>query len=382
MVFFISMDFEDDCLRRMGPSLDACAESIKQWLLEGRLLVVRFNDDCDGVVSGLQIYCAARAFAASAGIPESSVAGFQVASAVYAKRDSFEDLTRGRDFSSSKVAVVICDLGANAESVEALSALKEAGAKLCILDHHPPSKDALSLCDCYATSYFEDPTGAHTAGLVSFAVAHRIDAASANAEWVSWSLQSDKSTLVAPGGDLDGARALDYLTHFSDFAETAEHYLSKISDGHTIALAARLSREGEKRSLERAMRHAKHSPAGGAVIVVCDLSKCVKKSEYPPKGRCLNLVQDHFSRRFAGQAVVSLGHSDDSVSIRANSLAIAAGFHSNPLIAALKEEFGDSIKSGGGHAAAASIRFDPDMGSVIISRLRELVEAAFSKKEE
>ena len=367
-------------MQKLLPAMHSCADAIRAWIKEGRLLVIRFNDDCDGVVAGVELYLACKAYAEKSGMPAQNVAGVQLDSAVYSKKDSFFDLQRGRD-ASKKLAVVVCDLGANAESVEGLSALKEAGSGLCIIDHHPPSKDALALCDAYATSHAFDSTGAHTAGLVSFEVAKIIDAAAVRPEWIEWSLQSDKSTLFA-GGDHDGARALDYLSHFSESSASAQHYYEKMSDTHTLELAARLARDYEKKALSKALRNSKQNPVGQhSVIVVCDVSKSMSKGDFPPKGRCLNLVQDHFCKANPGKAVVSLGISDDSISIRANQLAIERGFHSNPIISKLKEEFKAEIKSGGGHAAAASVRYDIGLRDLVRDSLLEQVKSVLEKEE-
>jgi RecJ-like exonuclease len=365
---------DDECMRRLLPSLDSCAKKIMGWLDSGRLVIVRFNDDCDGITSGLEVYLACKAYCAS-GHPaakQAKVAGFQVPSAVYSLMDAYSDVTRARD-AGKKLAVVITDLGANAESVEGLTALRDASAGICIIDHHPPSKDALAMCDCHASSHPFDPLGAHTAGLVAYEVARRIDEGAARPEWVRWSLQSDKSTL-ADGEDHEEARALDYLAHFSQPDSPADYYLEKISDSMAIHLASELARKSEKKALRNALRHSEETSAGPAAFMVAtDLAKTLHNAQYPPKGRCLNLVQDYFAAAHDGSPVVSIGYADDSASMRANAAAIAAGFHSNPVISELKKEFPRAIRSGGGHAAAASIRFDPAFKESVLDRLSELV---------
>ena len=339
---------------------------------------MRFNDDCDGVTSGLEIYAAARAYAKEKLLPQENVTGFQVPSAVYSKRDAFDDVVRARD-AGKQLAVVITDLGANAESVEGLQSLKDSGTKVCIIDHHPPNADALALCDAFATSHPFDNSGAHTAGLVAYEVARRIFAGAANREWVSWSLQSDKSTLAS--GDYPEAKALDYLAHFSEPAVAIEDYYEKVSDAHMLRLATDLAIKGEDKALKIMKDHATTKKVGdNALLIVADMSKATSKTSYPPKGRALNLVQDYYCARFPKKAIVSMGYSEDSISIRANARAREAGFDSNPVISTLKEELPHAIRSGGGHSSAANVRVEIEFGESVRKRMEELIVQALAKK--
>jgi len=364
-------------MRALSPKMQECASAIKSWLDEGRLLCVRFNDDCDGITSGMQVYVAARAYAESKRLGKENVVGFQVPSAVYSKRDSFDDVVRARD-AAKALAVVITDLGANAESVDGLKALKDSGAKVCIIDHHPPNIDALSLCDAFATSHAFDSSGAHTAGLVAYEVARQIDADAANPEWVNWSLQSDKSTLAS--GDYPAAKALDYLAHFSEPAVPIEDYYEKVSDEHMLKIATDLAIKGEDKALKIMKDHSVVKKIGEhALLIVADMSKATSKTSYPPKGRALNLVQDYYCNRSPDKAIVSMGYSDDSISMRANSLARETGFDTNPIIAKLKEELPHAIRSGGGHSAAANVRVEIEFGESVRKRMEELIAQALEK---
>ena len=366
--------FDDECMQKLLPAIESCAKAITEWIAEGRLLCVRFNDDCDGVASALQIYSSARAYALELRLPLENVVGFQVPSAVYSKKDAFDDAVRARD-ARKNLAVVITDMAANEESVEAIKALKDAGAKVCIIDHHPPCRDALDLCDAYATSHPFDNSGAHTAGLLAYEIGRRICADAARKEWVYWSLQSDKSTLAA--GDFPQARALDYLAHFSEPNAGIEDYLEKVSDERTLRLAADLAVKGEEKALKLARDHARIRQTGeSAAIILVDLSKARSKAAYPPKGRCLNLMQDYYCAGHPDAAVVSLGYADDSVSIRANALALKRGFDSNRMIEKLKAELSSAIRSGGGHAAASNIRFEPGFEGAVMEKLEELTRQA------
>jgi RecJ-like exonuclease len=370
--------FDDECMAALLPQIEACAAKIRGWIGEGRMLCVRFNDDCDGVAAGMEIYASARAYAREKRIPEENVTGFQVPSAVYGKRDAYDDVLRARD-RGLPLAVVICDLGANAESVEGLQSLRDSGAKVCIIDHHPPSEDARALCDAFVTSHTYDNSGAHTAGLVAYEVARRVSAGAANKEWVYWSLQSDKSTLAS--GDYPAAKALDYLAHFSEAAVAIEDYYEKVTDGHMLRLATDLAIKGEQKALEIMKNHAVAKKVGkDALLIVADMSKATSKTSYPPKGRALNLVQDYYCAKYPDKAIVSMGYSDDSISIRANARAREAGFDSNPVIGALKDELPHAIRSGGGHSAAANVRVEPEFCESVRRRMEELIARALEEK--
>jgi len=370
--------FDDECMRSLVPQLESCAAAIREWIDQKRLLIIRYNDDCDGVTSGMQIYASAMAYAKEKLLPAENVTGFQVPSAVYGKRDSFDDVMRARD-AGKELAVVITDLGANAESVDGLKALKDSGAKVCIIDHHPPNPDALALCDVFVTSHAFDNSGAHTAGLVAYEVARRIFADAANREWVNWSLQSDKSTLAS--GDYPQAKALDYLAHFSEPAVAIEDYYEKVTDEHMLKLATDLAVKGEEKALKIMKDHATTRKVGEtALLIVADMARATSKTSYPPKGRALNLVQDYYCAKFPDKAIVSIGYSDDSISIRANSKAREAGFDSNPIINTLKAELPHAIRSGGGHSAAANVRVEVEFGESVRLRMEELIALSLEKK--
>ncbi len=363
---------DDSCMRGLLPAISKCASTVCSWISRGRMVVIRFNDDCDGITSGMAVCVACKSYAEKFPKAKRAVEGYQVPSAVYAASDAFDDVSRARG-AGLGLGVIIVDLGANKESVEGLAALKDSGAGVCIIDHHPPDKAALSLCDAFVSSHSSDPTGAHTAGLLAFEVAERIAPGAASKAWVSWSLQSDKSSLATGEKYAEAAEALDYLAHFSEKSAGIDYYLEKMSDKKTVELAAALAKKSGQNALDAALKYSvERKVSDSFVIVVVDLSKAVRKGAYPPKGRCLNLVQDYFCLKHKDSAVISLGRSSDSISIRANAAAMKQGFHSNPLIDTLKAEFPHAVSSGGGHAAAASIRFDPQFKESVLERLAEL----------
>src|SRR3989338_5917715 len=201
--------FDDSCMRGLLPAISKCATTVCSWMRQGRLVVIRFNDDCDGITSGMAVYVASKSYAEKIPKTRHAIEGYQVPSAIYKASDAFDDVSRARS-AGLGLGVIIVDLGANKESAEGLRALKDSCAWVCIIDHHPPDEAALSLCDAFVSSHSFDPTGAHTTCLLSFEVAERIAPGAANKQWAFWSLQSDKSTL-ATGEKFDGAEALDYL---------------------------------------------------------------------------------------------------------------------------------------------------------------------------
>ncbi len=369
------MVVDDECMRALLPKLRHCASGLEAALASGTPVRVRFHDDCDGICSALALLDALEKKRVELHLPSDErgvplVSSSQAGGAIYEKKDAFEDLKAMQVFAPKKPVFVFLDFAANAESVEGLKALKDAGARILIIDHHPPSQDALALGDCFVSSHEFDNTGGHSAGLVATQFARLLDPGVP--ESYAWcALQSDKSHL-AKEGELKEAVAIDYLAHHSEKGVSADYYAEKLADGPAIELAWKLAKRSEQKVLEVV---SKHLTVRGCEcdlkFVLVDLEKLVKKGSYPSKGKALNLAHAMEGEKLE-KPVVSFGYSKDGVSVRANDYAIDAGFRASLVIQELKKEFGDAITSGGGHDAAASIRFKAGFQKQILSRFEGL----------
>ncbi len=372
------------CLHELLPKMRECAQLLETAVQSNAPIRVRFHDDCDGICSAISITLAISKLQKRFGAAENSEIGIplvsssQASSAIYETRDAFDDLRAMQAFAPKKPLFLLLDFAANAESVQGVRALKDAGAKVAIIDHHPPSKEAAELADCFVSSHACDKTGSHTAGLLSTQVARIVDEGVPE-ECAWYSLQSDKSAL-AKSEEFKEAVALDYLAHHSDKGVPADYYAEKLSDGQTVELSWKLALRAEQRVLEVAQKHVKLQGCDCEVkFILVELDKLAKKGEYPSKGKIMNGIIAAEAKK-EKIPLVALGFTKDSISVRATDLALEKGFRASQVIAELKLEFPQGIASGGGHDAASSLRLNEGYAKPVLSRFEHLACIQFKTK--
>ncbi|MFQ5405535.1 MAG: DHH family phosphoesterase [Candidatus Micrarchaeia archaeon] len=365
----------DSCMKKLEPIMQKAANFLKKAIDEKTPVRVKFHDDCDGVCSGIAITLALQTYRKKKGLPEklecgdNAIESSQAHSAIYLEKNAFEDLKACASF-DKKPLFVLLDFGANSESIGALNSLKNAGAKLVVIDHHPPAKEVSKIADFFVSSHAHDKTGGHCAGLLATQTAHFIDKSVAE-KYAWYALQGDKSPL-AKNTEFKEAVALDYLVHHSEAGTSAEYYAEKLEDEQAIEIAWRLAKRSEQKVLEHATRHLTVKGCDCDLkFVLVDLEKIVKTGTYPSKGKAINAVHIMESEKLE-KPVVSFGYTKQSVSVRANDFATDTGFRASNVIKQLKKEFERGITSGGGHDAAASIRFEEDYLKPILIRFQEL----------
>ena len=358
---------DDEVMRRLGLFFEKAAGLLRGAVRSGSPILIRFNNDADGVSGGLLI---SRALVRLGARPLDR----QNNSALYAYGDASVDINALRNISEEKKPViVIIDFGANEESVEALELLHSAGAAIVIIDHHPPARRAVELADAFVSPWaVEGGNSNYTAGLLAGEVAGRLG----EEEVVQLQLVSligDRSRLIDQTAQPHELRRIamvfDYISADPRLPQTLEFYEQVLGNKRkTDSLLSQASAKMAK-ALELARAHSrKRRLPNGIFLAVINLDKVLRPGEFPPKGKVVGTLHDELVEREKGP-VIAIGHGERIISIRANPEAVRAGFRASHVIAELKEELTNAIESGGGHDVAASIRVNEGFGKLVLDEL-------------
>jgi RecJ-like exonuclease len=361
-------------LEKLSPKIGECADLLKKAVLENEPIFLKYNDDVDGIAAALLIWGALKKFAEKNSVAffKSNLVSTQTSNPIYLKEEALKDLQEARNF-DEKPLLVLCDYGANEESIEGVSAVNAAGIKIVVIDHHPPAKEISSLA-LLVSPFSVGGSSDYTTGLVAFEVAKKV-AGEADASLAAYSLQGDKSAFAEKKHFLEPV-AIDFIASVEE-NPSLEKYEKIIADKEKIKILYKKAMASIERILKQCELHSKiRELPGGIKLVLVKITKMVKKGDYPPKGKALNFIQEKFLRKL-GAGLVSIGYGEDSINVRADAVAFERGFRSSELIKTLKEEMGYAIVSGGGHEQAASIRIRAEFSEKVLEKCIETIERMF-----
>ena len=353
----------DETMQKLLPEMRKAAGKLIAARVLGRQMILRYNNDADGISAGIGIASVLRPAKFSA---------VQHNSAVYTNTDAIRDMSSLRG--TFAPLLIIVDCCANAESVDALALVKSAGIEILIVDHHPPSPKARGLCSVFVTPWLAGAASEYPAGLLACEIAkiagvsaERMDAV------VRISLTGDKSRLYSPTEeDERRALALDFLAAYANFANTLEFFESVLSDESLLAQIVGQAREKMGNIAKMAGNYAREKSVGKFKVHLVGLDKLAKNAEFPSKGKITGAYFDSVKQE--GVPTVVIGHGERLISFRANSAARDAGFNATKLIAELKEELKDGIESGGGHDVAASLRIEKEFEKIVLEEVLKKIE--------
>lgn len=381
----------DDVTRTLEPRFETAAKAIRDALLEGRPVWVRFDRDADGTSGGLLVSQALRAFKAEhASAKDTPVRLVSGEGALYTAQLLDIDNSQLQFIDSDKKPVVLfIDHAGNPDSAPQLDALRNAGCFVIVADHHPVPLDVFShmdvACDPYSIPAMDRKGSAYTGGYLAFEIARRVHPSVEKPPYARipyWSFQADKSPFATPDVEHKEPTVLDYYCTTIDspamLGQVEERIFNQTEVDYTFEKAMRAVDEA---ALEALGKHVtEETLTGKAGLVLCTLSFDFRKNAWPSKSRLMNVVSTALYTANAGKPVVLIGYGDDKVSFRANMLALDAGFRSNDFIQPAKtnENLGPLIISGGGHDAAAAMLTTPNKARHVAKSLANQIREKFN----
>lgn len=347
-------------LEKMKPVFKEAAERLERAVIRMQPILVRFDEDADGITSALYLQSLVEHFVQESGLPypHSFFKAFQSEAPIFEKKHLHHLEQVAGDFARDPL-VVLLDHGGNEESVPALKAARDLGWELMLVDHHPPFKNSLALFDVVVHPAQHGGSSAENTGLLMYHVASAVF--SAPKAWAYFSMQGDRSPYALKKFFKEPI-VLDYASLQN---WPLKKYKALLSDfGQVDVLYQRCLRLRES-ALKEALMRRKVEAMGSVRVQWLDISYL--KSDYPPKGGVVQGLHEHVENE---GPLVTVGFDKERVIFRANAGAEKAGFKANAWIAQLKEKPG-VVASGGGHARAASMRLKPGKLKTALSWLEE-----------
>jgi RecJ-like exonuclease len=370
----------DRVMRALEPLEEKAAWAISRAASAGRPILIRFNNDADGICSGLAIWRALQSLCASLGKKGeeelSLLRDYQNNGAVYSTGDAAGDALLLKGISEKKPLVVLLDFGANPESLEGLKLARSEGCEIAAIDHHPHSPEAATLIDSFASPWLV-PGGSskYTAGLLSGEVAKKIAPIDVSL-LQRVSLSGDRSALQAPSPRLAAAAlALDYLADTARPRNSLAKCGALLSDEEKIAeTCAQAAQKLAAAAAYAKTTLKKREPGNGFAIAFIDLSRYPRDGRFPPNGKIAGAVHDELAEKEA-RPLVTVARGRDAITFRANAAAKDAGFNAGALIEGLKRDLPGSIEAGGGHDVAASLRAKSGVVKIVLEEVMKRLSA-------
>ncbi len=350
-------------------------------------VLIRYHNDADGICSGLCI----------SGIFSSNISSFPSDSATYLAEDSYSDARllsgkkgAGLALGEGNALAIILDFGVNEESVSSLRELKASGAKLIIIDHHPFCKEAEELADLLVSPISFSLESKYTAGYLCSEIA-KIAMGSGIAKGkggagkegeVSEKLERYKKIALAGDRSMLGkieenerkaALVLEYVATYKEFPKNLEFYRKVLEDKELFASIYASAREKFEEIIREAGNCTRVVRKGKLILHYINIDKLMKKHHFPSKAKALTQVFDAVCENEKGHAVVVIGWGESLITFRVSPEAILLGFSAAEIIEKVKLEVKGGINTGGGHAAAASIRAKKGYGPLILKEIEKLI---------
>ncbi len=355
------IDFVFQQAEKLRVPVERLADHFKRIASDGRKIVVKYDGDADGMSGALILYRMFKCLGRDA--------VFEIgASPVYLAEDAQKDLMR-----HPSAHFIFIDFANNNESEDGLAVLRGGALSISIIDHHlserKPTDEIVVTPVWYGLDYN------YTAGYLCYEVARR----ACNADYTNlWkvSLYCDKSSLpLEVDNDVPKlGLAFDYFASSMKRQKYSMRMIDEIArDSHMLYSIYLEAKEKVDNATGTACRVARvRRLENGITLVIVNTQKVVVPGEFPPMGKVVGMVHDHFSKG-KDEMIVTVGYGSDSASLRATASAREKGFNANNIIQEIKREYGNIIISGGGHPGAAAIRFTKGLENVVVEAITKKI---------
>ncbi len=360
---------EASVFKTMTPAFQQAAMFLQGALIEMKPILMRFDEDTDGITSALYIQSLIEHFIEKRGLPypKTHFRAFQAEAPIF-EHKHLQALQKEADDFARKPLIVLLDHGASEESLHALQGAKADGFELMIVDHHPPSSKALEQYDCTVHPFQHGGDSSACTSTLAYSIAAATFAV--RKDWAEFAMQGDKSPF-AVRTDFKEPIVLDYI---SEKEYSLKKYAELLDDKRQIDLLYQRCLRLREKALQTAMAKRRLQQVGPLLVQWLDISYVT--DDYPPRGGIVQGLHEHFEK---GPALVTVGYDDERVIFRVNQPALKLGFAANAWIAELKK-LPHAISSGGGHPGAASMRLQPKKKDTVMDALKAKFEKEFISK--
>jgi archaea-specific RecJ-like exonuclease len=389
----MALMIESETLTRLLPRLKLAAELISETIRDKTPLLIRHHADCDGYAGAVALERAVLSVMDKVHKRESDVHYYYKRlpskTPFYDLTDATKDisgfLTDSARFQRRTPLVIIMDNGSCTEDLLGLKMLKLYGAKVIVIDHHPPNKENDEYIQVHVNPMLFEGNSGVTAGMIGSELAHMIDSAD-HTMLAALAGISDKSRepeltryIDACAGKGTDATELQNLVEALDFELTYIGFLESrylvndlfLGDIELVRSFVRFITPEIKQKKARQTASIDHfmklTEMSGKTIVRLDLSKATRQNTYPSAGKTTGMMFDLVCSR-GRTPVVAMGYGNDFVTLR---ISRELSYDVNKIISHLATKIPYAQVDGGGHPTAGTMRF---VSAALPEILKELEE--------
>jgi RecJ-like exonuclease len=382
------------------PELETVARLIREAVIEGRPIRMRYHADGDGMCAALPLEAAIeRCFDEFHTDPEAAqhlLRRSPSRAPYYELEDMIRDLSfslgDGERYGQKLPLVILLDNGSTTEDVPAYRTLDAYDIPVVAIDHHHPDTEAVEeYLAAHVNPYCQGEDYAITTGMLCVELARMItpDLTDELEHVPAVAGLADRSEAPAMGDYLDLAAdagyekavldaigdALDYAGHWLKY-DAGESLLNDIlgvdhdderRHREAVAFFAEGAEDAIEEQLDATLQHLDtETLASGVDCYQIDLDAHAHRFTYPAPGTTTGAIHDRQVEQH-GRPAITIGYGSDFAVLRSDGVRLDIP----EIIAELQAEHEAAGISGGGHLVVGSLSFLPGKREAVLDALLE-----------
>lgn len=373
------------------------AQRIRRAIMDQQPILIRHHNDADGICAGLAVEQAILHEMERNNIdPKNKIYRSPSVSPFYDQIDLFRDVSKFNrytiHFGDKSPLILLLDTGSTPENAFALEVLKSFSYECIVVDHHNPgeisdnrSNNQSAVCkflDFHLNPYLFGFDSQTSGGMLGYELARFIDEDYTAPLYPAVAGVGDRcegeeiETYIEKTGKtkeklLDMAKVIDYLAFHFRFEDGEGVYEQVFTNEKMVNLVAREVDRYFEEALNRILPHAQVEEYPATKFVALNLDQFTQRGKYPPPGKTLGLIHDHFAAQDDTKPVFTMGYFSDGIIIRATESLLPVP----ELLIELQQEFPQAAVEGGGHEQAGSIKFLDLFGEKILNSIRKKLKS-------
>lgn len=386
---------ESSVLQKLKPQIQELLQILKTAIESKQPICLRHHADADGYTAGIALERALVPLVGAQHRRERDVSLYFQRLPSLTPYYSYEDATRdiqnilrsAEQFATKPPLFLFLDLGSGPENVSSYHKIKVYGATIAVIDHHPPNPHISPLTLVHINPHLVGSTYDYSAGMLCAEIAHLLvgekeDKKDNNAKELR---DPHFAFIAAVSGTADKIASEEYKKYMSiashnGFPKEFVHKVAQAIDYEAHVLGSTSGREivqdllgkDEKRQqkllaliekqidkffkaqLACCLHYAQQEEKKHFLYIKVPIEDVLSnRNAYPPRGKTIGLVQQHFNDN--GKKAITVGIGKTSFNFRASTEI--AGFDIHIFMDLCKKKLPYAQINGGGHRVAGSVTF-------------------------
>lgn len=396
---------ESEILNKLKSRFSEAAQQIRLAIIQGRPIIVRHHNDCDGYSSGFALERAIIPLIVAEHKNEKSAWEFFTRAPCTAPfyeiddsiRDAANSLRNVAKFSNKMPLIIIADNGSSPQDLMAIKQGKIHGSDFIVVDHHHFDEDLISkevkvhinpfLVEedgssfsagmlCVELARFINPKVENVKQIAAMAgFADRIDLKNPNVMQDYLKIAEEEGYSKELLGDISLVIAyISAKVRFMEVREYIEVLFGEPRDKQKelISLLTPYIRDLDAKGLVIAKDNSNTKEINDKTLQSINIDEVFPGFGFFPKtGRVVELLHGDLLSQGKIKSLITIGIMNTAITIRATD---EANFSVHKLINFLKSKLPNAFVNGGGHKNAGSISFLPNRKDDVLELLEEFIE--------